>query len=130
MNNNFNFFNSSTNNNNFQTNNLNNLNFYKNDQTSRKRHRLSSFEGIFPNLEKDSWVSCHKKSIDENEIINNFCQNIKFDFIEDENLENIIFMSNSDSASKDTEYLNKKRSKSDNLYKTNSNVNFLFRSFN
>ncbi len=115
----------------FNYNNIytNNFNFYKNEQPTKKRNRFNSFEGIFPHLEKETWYPFHKKSIDDNEILNNFCGNIKFEkFIDDDDdLENIIYMtnSNSDSLSKDKDFLNKKRNKieKENLNKGRINVN-------
>jgi len=112
-------------------NNFNNFNF-----SSKKRNRFSSFEGIFPYVEKETWYPSHKKSFDDNEILNNFCASIKYeDFIDEEDdLENIIFMtnSNSDSVLKDKEFLNKKRSKpeKDNLpNRSRANVNITFFTF-
>jgi len=128
INNNTNNYNYNISYNSLQSNNINNFNYYKNEQTSKKRNRFSSFEGIFPYLEKESWYPSHKKSIDDSEILNNFCANIKFEnFINDEDdLENLIFMtnSNSESDSKDKDFLNKKRTKADreNFYKSQDNV--------
>lgn len=114
---------------NINYNSFNNFNFYKNEQTSKKRNRFSSFEGIFPYIEKETWYPSHKKSIDDNEILNNFCASIKYEeFIDEEDdLDNMIFMtnSNSDSVLKDKDFLNRKRSKpeKENLFsRTRANV--------
>jgi hypothetical protein len=69
----------------------NNLNLMKTENTLlKKRHRLSSFEGFF-GIEKNFRLP-HKKSIDDIEIINNFCKEIKYDFNEEDN-ENFLFNS-------------------------------------
>ena len=116
-------------NNNISYNNVNNFNHYKNEHITKKRNRFSSFEGIFPYVEKETWCPSHKKSIDDNEILNNFCASIKYEenFDEDD-LENKILMniSTSDLILNDKYFLNKKRNKpeKENLHsRSRVNVN-------
>ena len=56
-----------------------------------------------------------KKTIDDNEIFNNFCPYIKNEDETDTDLENIILMSNSypKAAKKDCGFLNRKRNKNE-----------------
>jgi hypothetical protein len=67
----------------------NNFNLMRTENTLlKKRHRLSSYEGFF-GIEKNFRLP-HKKSIDDNEIFNSFCKEVKYDFNEEEN-ENFLF---------------------------------------
>jgi len=67
-----------------QNSSYNNLNLMRTENALlKKRHRLSSYEGFF-GIEKNFGLS-HKKSIDDNEIFNSFCKEVKYDFNEEEN---------------------------------------------
>lgn len=95
------------------TNNYNND--FKNEQPVKKRFRFNSFEDIYPYFEKDPLIPDKIRSLDENEIINNFCKNFQNDeFVGDEQ-DSIIFYSNTatESFSKCDEYLKRKRIKPD-----------------
>jgi len=116
-------------NNNINTYNYN-LNFNNCDVNKkeflRKRHRLNSFEGLFslfPNLEKDLGnlnQQNFRKNFDDVEYINNFnCtfkddvfNNIKNDFNDEKEIEDMIMISNSQS---EDQQMSRKVSNNDNF---------------
>lgn len=70
-----------------QNSSVNNLNLMNAENALlKKRHRLASYEGFFGN-EKENFGHYRKKSIDENEILNTFCKEIRYDSNEEENFE-------------------------------------------
>lgn len=91
--------------------NYNNNSFCKNDYISFKRNRFNSLEEVFPNFGKEANGSSKINHFEDNDIFKNFCSNLKYDFIEDENLDSLMFMSNSESSSKDLNCLQTKRNK-------------------
>lgn len=91
--------------------NYNNNSYCKNDFISYKRNRFNSLEEVFPNFGKDTYCSSKMNHFEDNDIFKNFCSNLKYDFIEDENLDSLMFVSNSESSSNDLNCLKTKKNK-------------------